>query len=306
MTLDAPTLKTSSKEASKDTYPTGLFYSTGKDDFMTPFVDKMQERVNKRFGCILFVDGILGVGKTTFAYRLARRYNGDDIPAEDFVFLGAANFIDGVLAAKEKKLKAIVYDEAAEFSSGNVNSILNNVLTQVFNVIRQYSLVVILCLPCVFVIDPRIFYTGSVEGLVHVYDRNPNHAAFKVYSQRRLINMFEYKARKQIKVAYNSIYSVQAPNFRGTWKPPPKLEADALAALSKEGKDAHLLTQKEKIKPKKKEIPSDYITQTDLRFLIGQTKSVRADGFKPDIRRGAAGWYSPETVAKIKAFYGVS
>lgn len=140
-------------------------------------IAKSRLRRNRDF--VLLVDGVPGIGKSTFAAQIAKivdpsfdvhnmHYDGDD-------FIKAA--------VDSPKYKAIIYDEAyRDWSNLRVLSSISHRLNAMLMEIRQNNLFIIIILPSWFDLNKTMAIFRS-DAMIHCYERPNGARAFNYYTR---------------------------------------------------------------------------------------------------------------------------
>jgi len=203
-------------------------------------VDDIMDRVDKKKASMIILDGELGEGKTTLATLIARKIEGDDPTIDkmqrfDFraqIGMGGDDFLKKADWCSDNKKRAIIYDEAGDFSKRGALTKFNQRLITFFDTYRAFKIIPILCLPTFWRLDNMLFEQGVARMLVHCHHRvtTGNYSAFDMDNMDYMrYNLTKLRVKAKV---YNTVRA----NFRGHFlNLPPKL-ADMLDMLSTRAK----------------------------------------------------------------------
>lgn len=182
---------------------------------------RLIERVKGNKATLILLDGGLGEGKTTLAVLVADAINeknglppisldNDDHPQ---FAQGGDEFIAKLTPAFEKGYPVIVYDEAGDFSNRSFISKGNKDLYRVFNVYRAFKIIIVMCLPSYYDLDPGLWRLNVVRILIHCHGRTAKCGFFDAYSLKNIIYMRQRVGSKKIPPAFS--YRYGQVNFTG-------------------------------------------------------------------------------------------
>jgi hypothetical protein len=199
-----------------------------------------KERVGKNKASMIIIDGGLGDGKTTLAVEVADAYQGGPIDLSKQYGMGGIQFQERLHQCYIEKLPVVIYDEAGDFAKRGAITDFNRQLNRIFETYRGFRICVILCLPCMDILDSTIFKNKVPRILINCYGRKESYGNFRVYS---LYRMFWLKRIMDQIVVKPEAYMKVKPNFYGHfWDLPPD-RARELEALTLKGKEKIVLEQ---------------------------------------------------------------
>jgi len=153
------------------------------------------------------VDGEEGVGKSVFAFQIAKTLD-PNFSYKQVVF-NANEFIKAVMTAQ--KNQCIVFDEAfTGLSSRTSLSEINNLLVSLMMEMRQKNLFIILVMPTFFMLD-KYCVLHRAKGLFHVFSREGRRGYWHFYNKRSM--KFLYLKGKKF-YEYNEVKPVMFGKFQ--------------------------------------------------------------------------------------------
>lgn len=170
-------------------YDNGYSYT----DPLPEWIERAGSLVREKKASIILVDGELGNGKSTLAVNMARQLDPGFKATEESYRLrytmGGRQFRDGFIRAFEGGAKVIVFDESgADYTSRGALSALNSQLNRVFQMSRQFGLVIFLVLPNIVLLDRQLFRIGAHRFTVHVHSSKANkYNSFRVFGREETI-----------------------------------------------------------------------------------------------------------------------
>jgi hypothetical protein len=210
------------------------------DDMLTTNLNDIYDRVHKNNkASVIVVDGFVGEGKTTIAYALChwletKSFKCDWIEPEETIFMGMKEILPAVEKYKLKK-KALVYDEAGDYSKSQSMSKEGKQMDRFFQTFRAYKIVLIMTAPCFYHISNKLYDSAIARFLVHCHDRVEGVGGeFKVYDMRTM-DFMRYYAEKH-SATKNDCYRYFKPAFHGKWKELPDKIAKKISKRGIKGK----------------------------------------------------------------------
>ena len=192
----------------------------------------LRERIKKNKASAIVIDGQMGEGKTTFAVRLLEEYqHRKHINYERQYAVGGDDFIKKLELCVDNGERAIIYDEAGDFSKKNTLSKFNKSLDMVFQTFRTYKILVIIVLPFFQDLDRGIYDRGVIRVLFNCHSRTEERGFIRVYNLRRIFFLLDYMRRKQPPVRQMAYFKA-TPNFRSSFTDLPKDRSDELDLIS--------------------------------------------------------------------------
>lgn len=160
--------------------------------------NSLKDRIKGNKASAVVIDGQMGEGKTTFAVRLLEEYQGrKKIDYGIQYAVGGEDFLKKLELCVDNNKKAIIYDEAGDFSRKATLTKFNRTLDMVFQTFRTYKILIIIVLPFFAELDRGIYDRGVIRVLFNCYGRNQEYGRLRVYSLRRIFYLLEYIRKKQ-------------------------------------------------------------------------------------------------------------
>lgn len=148
-----------------------------------------------KMSTMLLLDGVQGTGKTSLAIHILDHVEETivDFTQPARLSMGGEDFVKNAMEAYNKGYKSVIYDEGADFSNMAQTTKFNNTLIQFFNKNRAFKLIVVLCLPYAYYLDPRLYAVANVAGCIHIcpnyeHPENPRRR-FYIYDIAQLSRM---------------------------------------------------------------------------------------------------------------------
>lgn len=182
--------------------------------------DSQVARVELNKASLIIIDGGVGEGKTTLGIELADYINKkkgfDEVKLQGKnhpqLALGGEQFVKQLRKCYHEDLPVIVYDEAGDFNRRGSLTRFNAMINRTFETYRTFNIIVILCLPCFYVLDSDLFLKGIPRMLLHLDKRSETYGHFKAWS---LYRMFYIRKKMDKMVVKQFAYQRVNPNFRG-------------------------------------------------------------------------------------------
>jgi len=195
-------------------------------------LEGLKNRINKNKASAVVIDGQMGEGKTTFAVRCLEEYQGRKrIDYEMQYAVGGDDFIKKLELCVDNDKKAIIYDEAGDFSKKNTLSTFNKSLDMVFQTFRTYKILIIIVLPFFQDLDRGIYDRGVIRILFNCHSRTEEYGCLRTYNLRRIFYLLDYMRRKQPPVRQMA-YFKSTPNYRSHFFDLPKERSEELDKIS--------------------------------------------------------------------------
>jgi hypothetical protein len=153
--------------------------------------------------------------------------------------MGGTAFQEKLQLTKDSGLKTVIYDEAGDFSRRGAITSFNQQLSRVFQTFRTFKILIILCLPCFYILDNNLFLQGVPKLLLNTYGRNSSYGKIRGYGYEKMLYL-RHKLEKE--VVYQKAYGKIATNLRGQFLNLPPEVAEKLDKLSTGYKDEFLST----------------------------------------------------------------
>lgn len=214
-----------------------------------PFSEKLAEnlddawlRIKKNKASCIIIDGGVGEGKTTLAVHIADYFNvkyGDgqlislNVDDHPQLAIGGKDFAKQMRTCFIKGKIVIIYDEGGDYSKRGAMTQFNAFLNRVFETYRAFRILVVICLPSMYVLENTLFDNKIPRLLLHCQDRDENDGSFKAYSLHRMFFLRSYMKKLEDK---NFAYKIVQPNFLGHFLNLPPDRAKALDKLTISGK----------------------------------------------------------------------
>jgi len=167
--------------------------------------NKIKPKIHKKdFDWVWIVDGLEGVGKSVFAFQLAKVL--DPFFNLSRVCMTPNEFTKAII--KAKKGQCVCFDEAYTGLSSRASlTEINRLLVSLMMEMRSKNLIVIIVMPTFFLLDKYVALFRA-RGLFHVYLKNGKRGRW-VYFNNRKKKLLYLKGRK--------LYSYKEPRskFRG-------------------------------------------------------------------------------------------
>lgn len=191
----------------QETYGNGLFFGTK----LAENIDATLKRIKMKKASCIIIDGGIGEGKTTLAIQVADYINRKaGLPEVDLtnpiqLALGGKEFVDKLNQCWERKLPCIIYDEAGDFSRYGALTQFNSQINRIFEVYRAFQIVVIICIPTMYLLESRLFHNKIPRMLLHCYGRTKSYGCIKGYSYSRMNRLRQYmrKLQENMQMAYS-------------------------------------------------------------------------------------------------------
>ena len=189
-----------------------------------PFSDSLKEnldlirlRIENNKASLIIIDGGLGEGKTTLAVEVADYENSiKSLPEIDLdgpqLAMGGVQFLKKIRLCYERKLPAIIYDEAGDFGRRGALTQFNSMINRTFETFRAFKILVILVLPNFIVLDQQILDKQIPRLFLHLKHRSKNQGNFYGYSLYRILLLNYYMSKTKMK---NYVYHKVQANIRG-------------------------------------------------------------------------------------------
>lgn len=214
-------MPTSTKDTKRPLYEHGKPFSQPLDEDIKGWM----ERVAKKKPSIVIIVGAQGEGKTTLAVHVAdeansyhidtdnKRISGYQYKPIDFekqLALGGKDFRKKLDQCVVEGHHVVIYDEAGDYSNIGFATRFNRTMTQVFNMNRAFSALIIVCLPELDELSKKVL--RSTRGTIRVHGRQENYSNFEAYDYTSTRYLVAYmKDRVVEETAYNSVF----PEYRG-------------------------------------------------------------------------------------------
>ncbi len=209
-------------------YEHGLPFS----EVLAKNIDDQKTRVKRGKPTTIVIDGFQGEGKTTLSIHCAK-YLNPSFDKKKFYCSGGEQFQSKFMEATKQKIPVIIYDEAGDFDKRGSLTRFNALLNRIFDIYRQFEIVVFLVLPTFLVLDDSIFQKGVPRLLLHCHNRTLRQGNIKGYGFKRMCLMRYYAKKLPIPAG---IYNIFTPNFRGHFLDLDFEERKELKRLSLAGK----------------------------------------------------------------------
>ena len=198
--------------------------------------NSLRERIRKNKASAVVIDGQMGEGKTTFAVKLLEDFqHKKQIDYNMQYAVGGDDFLTKLELCVDNKKKAIIYDEAGDFSRKATLTKFNRTLDMVFQTFRTYRILIIIVLPFFAELDRGIYDRGVIRVLFNCYGRNEEAGKLRVYSLRRIFYLLDYIRKKQHPVrqmAYKNATPLYYTHFKDL--PPERSEElDIISTMQK-------------------------------------------------------------------------
>lgn len=223
-------------------YANGLFFQEAAENTL----NEQLARIKKNLPSLIIIDGGQGEGKTTLGIHFLDFFNKKKglpecslkITDHPQIGLGGKEFIKNFNACRDKKLPAIVYDEAGDFSKRGAISRFNNMINRRFETFRSSKIIVILCLPNFNALDNHLFDLKVPRVLFHCRERETtiSYGNYSAYSYARMGWLRYWHGKLPIAIRYQA-YNKTYPNYYGHFKNLEPERSNSLAKLSDFGKD---------------------------------------------------------------------
>lgn len=207
------------------------------DDTLYKNLCNWQRRIENKFPSILILDGGLGSAKTSSAVQIADCYS--EMIGQEWIDLKSQlarngdEFIANMEICIADKKRALIYDEAGDFSSGGTLTKFNRTINSILDKHRVFKIFIIICLPLASYLAPESIQKNMVRGILHLKRKlNCSYADYKAFSLQRLFFIRD----KMTKLAQKSYaYKINRVNFRGRIYQ-PFCRQDEIDRYSTEGK----------------------------------------------------------------------
>jgi hypothetical protein len=213
------------------TFKNGLYFNGGLADNL----DKQKERIYKGKASLIIIDGIPGEGKTTLGIHLLEYYQSGVIDYNKQYAMGFADFSKKLGACVKEGMHVIIYDEAGDYNKRGWASAINRHLNRIFEVYRQFKILIIMIGPSFYKYDSDLILTGVPRLLIHCYGRTETYGKYKGYGLWRMTHIKKKMDNKQV-ACKHEVYNWTVPNFKGLFKDLPKDRAEKLRNISSLGK----------------------------------------------------------------------
>lgn len=218
-------------------YKNGLPFDSVLADNLDMLIDRV--RINKAVAII--ITGGVGEGKTTLAVHCADYINSkyglpviklepDDYPQ---LSIGGREFVQKMKKCFLSNLPIVIYDEGGDYSRKSAMTTFNLMLNRVFETYRALRIVVIICLPSLYVLDKSLYDNKIPRLALHCYNRNMKHGMFKGYSLHRMYYLLDDMKKFSDK---GFAYKKNEPNFYGRFLDLPPERSKMLDAITVKGK----------------------------------------------------------------------
>jgi len=198
--------------------------------------NSLRDRIKGNKASAVVIDGQMGEGKTTFAVKLLEDFqHGKPIDYNIQYAVGGDDFLKKLELCVDNKKKAIIYDEAGDFSRKATLTKFNRTLDMVFQTFRTYKILIIIVLPFFAELDRGIYDRGVIRVLFNCYGRNSEYGKLRVYSLRRIFYLLDYIRKKQPPVrqmAYKNATPLYHTHFKDL-APERSEELDIISTMQK-------------------------------------------------------------------------
>ena len=209
-------------------YDHGLPFSS----WTVPTLDSLKKRIKLKKASCIAIDGPMGEGKTTLATHIADYFQAEPIDLKKAIGMGGTQFREKFLEGK-KELKAIIYDEAGDFSKRGALTKFNREMSSFFETYRGFGIMVIVVLPNFNVLDKMLFDNQVVRVLFHCHDRTDKQGNYAVYDYESMMYLRHYMTKE---VVTPKAYKMVTPNSRGHFLDLSPSRSKTLDKLSTEAK----------------------------------------------------------------------
>jgi len=215
------------------TYSNGLPFNGGLDTNLKA----QKDRVKKGKCSLIIIDGIPGEGKTTLSVEVLEELKGSSIDYEKQYAMGFNDFVKKLKKCIKAGLHEIIYDEAGDYNKRGWASTLNRNLNRIFEIYRQFEIIIIMAGPSFHKYDNDLILTGVPRLLLHVYGRTESYGKYKAYGLWRMTYV-KMKMSNQKVPCKHEVYNWVTPNFYGYFKDLPPDRAKKLQEISALGKSS--------------------------------------------------------------------
>lgn len=239
--------------------------------------DSLRKRIKGNKASAVVVDGQMGEGKTTFAVKLLEEFQSrQQIDYNMQYAVGGDDFLKKLELCVDNKKKAIIYDEAGDFSRKATLTKFNRTLDMVFQTFRTYKILIIIVLPFFAELDRGIYDRGVIRVLFNCYGRNEEAGRLRVYSLRRIFYLLDYIRKKQPPVrqmAYKNATPLYYTHFKDL-PPERSSELDIISTMQKREKLRNTNNGDFNPKPFVKEVLQDSEKYINNRGKVTKPKLV--------------------------------
>ena len=254
------------------------------------------ELIQAQHPVIIWVDGILGEGKTTLTGQICDVLNNKPVEFSKFLGMGGPNFLK-IYNESMAKLNACAYDEAGDFNKRGALSRLNTEVNKILQTFRQFKICIIMSLPRFYWSDTTLFELGVVRMLLHCHGRGRSFGRFNAYLPDSLGWLVHYaQTLKTSKKRVDLCYGMVKPNFRGLFYDYPKKRRDELSRYSLAGKKE--ITRRAAVSQQ------NLISLRDIAAKLGMKdytvrRNISLTGLKPSQTICQTHYFDKRTVNKL-------
>ena len=224
-------------------YTRGALYKNGYP-FNNKLVENLQDLEKRTFldrrkkPTIIIIGGASGWGKTTLATMIGSFFQKELIDLKNQKAEGAKDFGTALDYCIDNKKRVLIYDEAGDFSSDRVQTIIVKNINRILDTWRTFAVLLIMIAPDVGVFPNAPFDKKLPRLYLHLTGGNDNYSDYDAYSFVGMswIRLNVKKLRLKHGLAHIIAHKKVIPNFRGHIKAPPLWFQDYVDASSDAGK----------------------------------------------------------------------